>query len=304
MKHNLNVIAQEEYHLLERIIEMKSKNELTPKELAEKEKYLANYNGPDKIISSHEMMQKIMAENVLDIKIDTGYPSLEKHIKGIVPGQLIVVSGQTGSGKTLFLQSLTRNITKQNFRVCWFSYELPPKQFLFCFPQLPAFYAPEIIKESDLMWLEERTWEAMLKYDIKVVMIDHLHYLVDMAKDQNISWGVGRVLRKLKRLAIEHNIVVFLICHTGKKDRIEKKVELSGDDIRDSSFCTQEPDTVLMIWRTKDELDRVDEAVIKIEKSRLTGVQDKLFTVKKIKGYLEELKFDTEPDDADMFTNP
>ena len=263
------------------------KRKLTGKELAEAEKRLVEYNREDSVVTAEEMKARIDSTNTPELIIKSEFPYLDEVINGFEPGELIVISGRPKSGKSLLLQTLTRNFAHQQAYTCWFSYELTTKQFLRCFPKLPISYMPQLLRVSDLEWLDERCWEAKLKYDIKIAMIDHLHYLLEMSRMRNPSLEIGAVLRRLKQIAIERNIVVFVVCHMGK---LEMEKEPTGNDIRDSSFTLQEPDTVILIWRVKDEYPKENEAVIKVEMSRRTGVRDKAFTVKKINGWLEELR--------------
>ena len=72
---------------------------------------------------------------------------------------------------------------------------------------------------------------------------------------------------------------------------------LEGTDIRDSSFCLQEPDTVLLLWRTKDNPEKgiVDEARLKVAMTRRTGCLDKIIDLKKVGGWLVEIAAGPEP---------
>jgi replicative DNA helicase len=84
-----------------------------------------------------------------------------------------------------------------------------------------------------------------------VVFIDHLHFLVDLHKVKNISFDIGSVVRTLKLLALKHNFILFLICHT-MKQRAIVMLNWGLGDVRDSSLIEQEADTVLYVWRDKD----------------------------------------------------
>ncbi len=261
--------------------------ELTGKALAAKEEFLANYNGADRIITFAEWQERLKTISAMDFKIMSEFSTLDGYIDGFEPGELVVISGKTGSGKTLFLQTLTRNIAKKGYGVCWFSYELTPKQFFRCFPELPVGYAPGELQNANVTWLEDRIWEAVLKYEAKAIMIDHMHYLFSMAKIRNSSLTLGDIARTLKQVAINRNIVIFLICHTTK---IEDARNPTINDIRDSGMIAAEADTILLIWRIKDKGERTNEAVVEVVKSRRTGVIEKTLLVKKISGWLYEVR--------------
>jgi hypothetical protein len=92
---------------------------------------------------------------------------------------------------------------------------------------------PKKLRAYALEWLEDRIAEAVAKYDIQVVFIDHLHFLFDLAQTRNPSIEIGQVMRYLKRIAIEANIVIFLTCHFKKHD-MSKEPDHSA--FRDSSL--------------------------------------------------------------------
>ncbi|MBN2282749.1 MAG: hypothetical protein JXO48_02555 [Deltaproteobacteria bacterium] len=242
---------------------------------------LSNYDGEDKIVSSYEM-QKILQNQRHSYKIMSHIPSLDRLIDGFVPGELIVISGPTKNGKSLFSQTLTKNFHDQHAISLWFSYELPPHQFLSCFPELPLIYMPKMLRSADYDWLEQRIMESFTKYRTRFIFLDHLHYLVDMARLRNPSIEIGSVIRRLKLLAVREELVIFLMCHT-------KKFNRDGNDfgeIRDSSFVEQESDCALMVRRFPDIDDNV--ACLMVNQHRRTGVLQKKVWLEKQGNYLVE----------------
>ena len=195
---------------------------------------------------------------------------------------------------TLLAQTLTVNFAEQRTPSLWFTYEVPARQFLSQFPSLPTIYMPQKLKAHALDWLEDRILESFYKYHTRVFFIDHLHYLVDMAKMKSPSIEIGTVVRRLKGICVEHEMVAFLLCHTtkGKQDGT-----LSYESIRDSSFVSQESDTVLMVQRKPEFGDNA--ARVRVEFHRRTGVMEKTVDLLKKGGllYESECPFDT----AEMF---
>jgi hypothetical protein len=246
------------------------------------EKNLAEYEGEDRIISSHEMSLKLKESPDSIIRVKSFIPSLDAAIEDFRDGELIVISGPTKNGKTLFAQTLTVNFSKQQYFPLWFSYEIPARQFLSQFPNLPLIYLPAKLKAHALPWVEERIQESFIKYHSRIVFIDHLHYLFDMARVKSPSIEIGTIIRKLKTLAVNGEFVIFLLCHTTKG----KCEDLSYESIRDSSFVSQESDSVLMIKRTPDKGQNT--ARLRVEFHRRTGVLEKVIELEKIDGYLRE----------------
>ena len=243
---------------------------------------LETYSGEDQVISSYEMQLRIQNAKVPTFQINSGIPALDYYIEGFRGGELIAISGITKHGKTLLAQTLTMNFLKQKQQSLWFSYEVPVRDFLSKFPEFPSLLLPARLKAYALDWLEERIMESFLKYHTRIIFIDHLHFLFDMAKAKNTSLEIGTVIRRLKKLAIDNEFVIFLLCHTKKG----KDDELSYDSIRDSSLVAQESDSVILMRR----VPKINEnaAQCKVEFHRRTGVMEKGFWMIKEKGLLYE----------------
>ena len=158
--------------------------------------FLKDYQEPDMVVSSHELWEVLKNQQTQGFRVPL-FPILDNYIDGFQEGELIVVSGQTKHGKTLFCQTITKTLIKGNINSLWFTFEVPARQFL-SFMQdggmLPLFYMPQQLKSRNLEWLEERIKEAIVKYQIKAVFIDHLHYLLDM-KRHNISLEIRSIMR-------------------------------------------------------------------------------------------------------------
>tara|TARA_Y100000294_G_C8556915_1_gene337532 strand:+ start:1445 stop:2245 length:801 start_codon:yes stop_codon:yes gene_type:complete len=243
---------------------------------------LKEYTGEDEVIDSYEM-KSLIDQQPTPKCYKSGLPALDQHLDGFTGGELIAVSGPRKSGKTLFCQGITGDFNQHGARCLWFSYELPAREFIKRFPELPLFVMPKKMKIYSMDWLRDRILESISKYGVCVVFIDHLHFLFDMVQTRNPSIQIGQIIRSLKTMAIELNITIFILCHMVKIDPYE---EPTDDKIRDSSFVAQESDVGLMIWRdTKSE----NEAWLKICYSRRTGVLEKKIKLVKANGLLKEL---------------
>lgn len=234
------------------------------------------YHGDDEIISSHEM--KELTKSLESTKrYRSKIPLLDDLVGGFMPGELVTISGITKNGKTLFSQTLTHNFFLQGLMCLWFTYELPPAQFLSCFPDLPLLYMPKQLKACDMEWVEHRILEGLAKYHTRIVFIDHLHYLFDLARSKNTSLEIGAVIRRLKKIAVDKEIVIFLMCHTVKPKQEQENMGYEG--IRDSSVISQESDVVLMLQRKPEHGDNV--ARLGVEFSRRTGAMKKAVWLEK-----------------------
>ncbi len=215
-------------------------------DLIKTEEEMLKYEGDDKVISSFEAKEYFEKKAPPRFGLRTKLPTLDKLIERFEFGDLVVVSGPTKNGKTLLAKTFTKYFAEQEVNSLWFTYEVLPREFLSTFPELPLFYLPQKLSGNTLPWIEKKIIEAKVKYDAKVVFIDHLHYLVPMSAAMNMSLMIGAVMRELKMMAIKHNIVIFIIAHT-TKIKFDQTPELS--DLRDSGMIACEGDFVLMIWR-------------------------------------------------------
>ena len=246
-------------------------------------KDLKNYQGDDQVVTSYELKAKLMDRENSIVNVKSLIPSLDAAIEGFQGGELISISGPTKNGKTLLAQTLTVNFSKQQVFPLWFSYEVPARQFLSQFKELPLIYMPSKLKAHAMDWLEERIKESFEKYNTRIVFIDHLHYLLDLARMKNPSIEIGQVIRRLKTIAVNGEFIIFLLCHTTKG---KNEADLSYESIRDSSFVSQESDSVFMIKRTPGNGETA--ARLRVEFHRRTGIMEKTVDLIKRDGYLRE----------------
>jgi len=236
---------------------------------------LASYTGPDEVVPITEVAEEEIQG------IPSGWRSIDRLIPGFLPQQLIVVSGPTGQGKTLFAQNLIKNLTDASHPCALLSYEMSPTEILWRFKEMgdvPMFYIPKTHRQYDMVWLETKVVEAIAKYDVEFVFIDHAHYIVDFGDADNLSAKIGEAVRALKLIARKYDVGIFLLHHTTKTDTFEAPTLA---DIRDSSFSAQEADYVFMLWRVVEKQGKreiMEEGVkysnmtkVQVAKNRLTG---------------------------------
>lgn len=273
------------------------------------EKQLFDRSSPDRLAPYLEYWQAHKNDESKGLTFRSGLIQLDAALGGFKTGELIVVTGPTGNGKTLLADSLgQRFLRKESANVAWFSYEVPTLQMIEKYriaedSEKLGLYVPLELKAGSFDWLKLKCVEARLKFNCRIAIIDHLHFIVDMNTNHNMSLNIGAVMRQIKReIAVALNMVVFVIAHQGQK---KEGAEPSIDNIRDSSFIAQESDTVLVVYRTADPVPPELAAnaripgypqtfekgfcAVKIEKARRTGVYRKRLNYQKQDHWLEEV---------------
>lgn len=252
----------------------------------------------------------------------SSYKSFDEKLGGLETGEVVVVSGHTKNGKTLFVESWLRKMVEKDpyAKSLIFSFEVPTNKLLFKYmdnPQLQI-YVPNELKTMDFEWLKEACRKARDEKGCGIVMIDHLHFLVDMNTRQNMSLNIGAFMRRLKQeIAIGLGVAVILIAHQGQA---QEGRQASINTIRDSSFVAQEADSVIIVARRKN-FDQADKealkakygqnkflaamqvedagdiedqysagfAIVTIERTRRTGVFEAKKLFQKVGDFLEEV---------------
>jgi replicative DNA helicase len=252
-------------------------------EIDETEKRLSTYDGEDKVLPVSLIKKQLGEIAEPSFKLRPGIECIEKYTQYFKGGDLVTLTGPPKNGKTLLAQSFVHHFSEQKHWGVFFSYEVNAPQFIEQFDDpLPYFYMPNKLASNTLKWIEERIWEAKLKYNCRYAIIDHLHFLIGMreAGAGNSSLMIGAVCRELKKMALKHNVVIFLLAHLKK---VEMGVEPQFSDIRDSGMVIAEVDAGLLVWRKKTS----GKAVIKMI-DRGFGTYNQVVHVKKEGAYLED----------------
>jgi hypothetical protein len=183
---------------------------------------------------------------------------------GAIPGDLIAIAGMSGEGKTTCAMNFARNLIQSGEKVLFFSYEVLvqfvwEKFKVMGLKDRDCVYCPFKNLTGNVSWIEQKIKEAKEKFDVRFVVIDHLGFLAPKMRTvsnrsmDNYSLYLTSVMRDLKTLAKNEEIVVILPVHMRKRESFYKKnVDLDINDIANSAGISQESDLVFIVQREKD----------------------------------------------------
>lgn len=219
----------------------------------------------------------------------TGYDVFDNALMGGVRGgDLVILTGISGHGKTTMAQCISVNLSKRLLPSLWFSYEVIQSNLAAKFRAMGAqdesflVYTPKRNTSGSLKWIQDKIKEGIEKFQTKFVFIDHIDYLSPLnTKNSDQRRIILRdICQELKSLAIDLEVVIFLIAHVKKVEGREVEMQ----DIAESSGIYQLADFVFSITRQKERRNvngKMEEtfenrSIIKILKNRLTGELPKI----------------------------
>ena len=267
---------------------------ITSKQMYENEVKLSQYAGEDRVVSSHEIFTELQKTSDSMYQVPTGIIGLDRLLGKTEAGELVILTGPTGEGKTTLAITMTRNIATEGVLSMWFTLEVTPRQFIKKIigkiqdiKFLPLFYMPAKNVDNQIKWIEERIIEAKAKFNVQVVFIDHIHQIfsLDKMKHGNVSLELGDLVAKIKDIAIQNNLVIFLIAHTKDDPQGSTSKEPTKESVRDSGLITRLADSIIAVWRIPKELSVGD--AIKITSRKTIGETDNWAKVRVLKNRRE-----------------
>lgn len=253
---------------------------------------------PLTFLAYREMLRKVKNEPPPNL-LKTPYEKLNSLIDGFEGGRLYAIGAPPKQGKTVFTMSLMYGLAKMGQKTLMFSYEVGWKEVIRKIAEMEEydkiepgtvelpFFMPLKLHEGggklQLQWLRE-AFEKAKKEGIKLITIDHLHFLIPYQMTENFSIVVGNVVREIKRLAVDFELPVILIVPMKNLQQTRKPTYW---DIRDSSMIMHEADDIMVMYREKKDSSKwlggefveneyLPFSVLSLELSRRRGATGKV----------------------------
>lgn len=250
--------------------------------------------------------------SAIDKGYSTGWTNLNNILQGLRLGEVTVITADTGVGKTTFCTQLIVNCAMQGIPVWINSWEMKPEttlrklasvvlrrpmkflsfteheneQFDEWCSRYKVFINPNTIG-TDIDSLAHQLYEAK-KLGVKIVMLDHLDYLVNSRKDK-LHEAIDETVKRLHGLAFDLGMHFLLICHPRQSSTGGEEVGIHS--LKGSSSIKQYADNVLILHRCArtDATADPNKVKIRIAKNRMFGTEGNcyLFYQPQWDGYME-----------------
>ena len=216
-----------------------------------------------------------------------GFSVLDEAMKGGVrKGDMIVLTGLSGNGKSLFMQNISLNLMKSGHKCLWFQYELLFDNLYAKWKEMGyegedlIIYTPRKMTTGNIEWIYRKIVEAKEKYGAEFVFIDHLDFLspktAKKSSDQH-RLMVMDICMEIKRMAIDLNVVVFLVSHVkkvqGRAIEMQDLAEASGTyKLADMVMVVEREMCKQMLGIREVEMFLGNSGFVRILKNRITGI--------------------------------
>ena len=255
---------------------------------------LTNEIQTQKLSTSAELINNIFFElktKSLNPKlsgIPSGFYELDAFTQGFQKSDLIILAGRPSIGKTALSLNIASNLIKTSkLPVLFFSLEMSKEQIMYRLLSMETNINQMRLKNGNLYkndWIKlNKILKIISKFpffiddtvnltiqdirskiktilfeqnELGLVIIDYIQLMQNSKlKTENRVQELSQITRSLKTLAREFNIPIIGLSQLSRnvENRVDKKPILS--DLRESGSLEQDADLVLMLYKTKTNLD-------------------------------------------------
>lgn len=234
-------------------------------------------------------------------RLDTGFRHLDALLMGMRPGNLLIAAARPGVGKSAFAMQIAENVAKAGKKVLIYSLEMSGDELTERLVSKEAVVPMERIiqrnfenddmrqiaescqrlstlpiivnDESNVAPSKVRT-EAVETQDVELVIVDYVGLMdSDGGKraKENRNLELGSISRDLKKIAMELQIPILMLCQLNREIDDETKPELRH--LRDSGELEQNANKIIFLWNLDPDSQTVGVCVAKNRQGKKGIVQ-------------------------------
>ncbi len=250
--------------------------------------------------------------------ISTGFGDLDGLTAGLQNGEFSIIGARPSMGKSSWLHRIAEYVgVKQKKPVLLFSPEMNKRAILLRmlgsaagvsthalrmgalleadWPKItiaagPLSEAPIYIDDTATLSigdLRTKAYQAKMRYDIELIMVDYLQKLHDPLTRGNREQEISAISGGLQALARELDIPVLAAAQLSRalEARPDKRPKMS--DLRDSGSLEQDADVVMFLYRENyyepDLMDSTTEVIIRKQRNGPTGTIKLHFNLQRLR---------------------
>ena len=264
---------------------------------------------------TREMVKKAVFDSNKIVGHMTPIGELNRVLGGVRMGELSIGIGQTGSGKSTFaynmaawmeqaglpvlilpfenrIESVVRKFVEIYSGESIYTYDYAMKSYQLDKSQQWVDEQIDRLEEKNLFFLNKRHRSkngyfdtalvqniieyAVKFYDVKFIVLDHLHYFLRLSNSKHPNLVIEETMRMIKQWTDDYNCHIFMNVHPHMTDdsRTGKAAKLGLNSSKGSSSISQECDNYMVVERPeKDKGDReVLASRVRVEKNREVGI--------------------------------